>query len=90
MPELDGAEEIVLFVASAASSTTYMPVYLNTSCTADTVQLLTAQLFFGPSNTGYDNYIAFKYTKSTKKVGYRQTYKGTNGSWIGIKEIWYR
>lgn len=87
--ELDGAEEILLFIGSS-STTTYQPVYMNTKCSADTVQVLTAQQFFGPSNTAYDAYVGYKYTKSTKKIGYRQTYKGTNAVWLGIREIWYR
>ncbi len=87
--ELDSAEEILLFIGSS-SSTSFQPVYLNTTTSADVVTVYTAQQFFGPSNTTYDAYIGYKYTKSTKKIGYRQTFKGTNASWLGIREIWYR
>lgn len=63
---------------------------MNMKCDNDAVAVYTAQVLFGPSNTAYDAYIGYKYTKSTKKIGYRQTYKGTSASFIGIKEIWYR
>lgn len=86
MPELDGAEEIVGFIGS---STRMFPLHLymfgaaqNIICEFDTRLLM--------SNDNYNYSVAFSYDKVNKKVGFRQSAKGTQTTFQTLQEIWYR
>ena len=90
MPELEGATEIVAFIG--ASGTTHCTaIHLMTFGTARDIyvkELNTKTL--ASTNDVYNFSVSLRYDKTTHKLGYRQSYKGSSASYQGILEVWYR
>lgn len=85
VPELDGATEIVGYIGN---STNMFPLYLNMCGTAQNIVCE-----YDPRVTTQENYaycLAFRYDRTNKKVGFRQTAKGSDASLQTLQEIWYR
>ena len=85
VPELDGATEIVGYIGN---STNMFPLYLNMCGSAQNIVCE-----YDPRVTSQENYaycLAFRYDRINKKVGFRQTMKGTDASLQTLQEIWYR
>ena len=86
VPVLDGATEIVGFVGS---NTNMYPLHLYMCGSAQTI-VCEFDTHMTLSSTNWDSSVAFRYDKSSKKVGFRQSAKGTSASFQTLQEIWYR
>lgn len=90
MPELANATEIVGFVG-ASGSTQMTAIHLMTFGQARSIYTKELDLkILATSNDTYNYSVALKYDKTTYKLGYRQTYKGSNASYMGLLEVWYK
>ena len=86
VPVLDGATEIIGFIGS---STNMFPLHLYMCGSAQNiVSEFDTHLLL--SNNNYDYSVAFRYDKTNKKVGFRQSAKGSSASFQTLQEIWYR
>ena len=89
VPELAGATEIVALTGTS-SGASYEEICLHLFGGRDTISAEYDIKILAVSNDTYNYSLGLKYTKSTTTLGYRQTYMGTNSSYRGIIEVWYR
>lgn len=90
MPELANAKEIIGFLGSSGGAfltSIYMPIF------GEARSIFSNELaikLFASGDEGYNYSVGLRIDKTTNKLGYRQTYKGTSASYIGLIEVWYR
>ena len=90
MPELANATEIVGFVG-ASGSTQMTAIHLMVFGQVRSIYTKELDLkILATSNDTYNYSVSLKYDKTTYKLGYRQSYKGSNASYIGLLEVWYK